>query len=66
MVKAELPKAQGQAGQVSPGGKDGDTHSLLNRMLGIRTSYIRSGDVRPVRDERPEKATQVESLWMDD
>ena len=64
-VKAGLPEAQGQAGQGSPGGKDGDTHSLLDRALETRALYIRPGDAHPVRDERPERATYVESIWMD-
>ena len=56
-VKVGLLEAQGQAGRGGPGGKDGDTHSLLDRALDCRTRYIRPGDAHPVRDERPEKAT---------
>jgi hypothetical protein len=57
MVKVGLLEAQGQAGRDEPGGKDGETRSLLDRALEGRTRYIRPGDARPVRDERPEKAT---------
>ena len=38
-------------------GKDGDAHSLLVGQLEDRTGQIRPGDVHPVREERPERAT---------
>ena len=37
--------------------KDGDAHSPLDGLIEIRTDHIRLGDVHPVRDERPERAT---------
>jgi len=54
-------KPKVERGKAAHVGRDGDAHGRLDRLEGVKTDDIRPGDAHPVREERPEKATYIET-----
>jgi len=65
MAKAILPEPQSRAGPVESGGKDGDTHSLLDTGM-VGRNPVSSPRRRSLRyqEQRLERGAYIERIWV--